>query len=401
MPYSPSNEVDPMRDTTSRRATDIPRLRARPGVAIVLALGAIVVIGLLIGGLFFITNQQVRGGRDATSQEAAFRLAEGGLVTRLTQWQDWPRPAALGRSTDTLIQVGNRTGDTARVFVTMLTDSLFQVMSQASSGTSARTQTVRRVSQLVRLSAPIFNIRGALTVRGSTKIGGSTLINGNDAPPAGWACGSTQAAKPGIAIADSTRITQSGCSNYSCVQGDPKIVNDPVAGQADTYFKFGDFEWASMVGMADIIMTYDVAPAPAYTATGLCNRSVKSNWGDVTRTPAPAGPRPCESYFPIIYYPGNAKLTGGTGQGILLVEGDLEVQGLFQFYGPVIVRGRLRTSGTGGHFNGAVMAANVELEENSILGNAVVNYSSCAVESAIRERALPQPLPERSWTEMY
>lgn len=384
-----------MSDFIPRRATDIPRLRARGGFAIMLALGAIVVIGLLISGLFFITNQQIRGGRDAVTQEQAFRIAEAGLVKRMSNWRGSELPTERGRSAVIDLPVGD---DSARVIVTKLTDSLFQVLSEGSVGSGARAGTTRRVSQLVRMRGPLFNIRGALTVRGITKIGGSTLIDGNDQNPSGWGCGTPGAAKPGIAIPDTTKISTSGCGGLSCVSGDPKIMQDSVAAQADTYFKFGDLDWANLVSMADLVMTYSVAPAPAYKLDGTCDRSVKSNWGDVNRAVVPGA---CEGWFPIIYYPGNAKLTGGTGQGILLVEGDLEVQGLFQFYGPVIVKGRLRTSGTGGHFNGAVMAANVELEENSLLGNAVVNYSSCAVATAVQAISLPLPVPERSWAEMY
>lgn len=384
-----------MNDFIPRRAADIPRLRARGGFAIVFALGAIVVIGLLISGLFFITNQQIRGGRDAVTQEQAFRIAEAGLVKRMSNWRGTELPTERGRSALVRLPVSN---DTARVIVTKLTDSLFQVLSEGSVGSGVRTGTTRRVSQLVRMRGPLFNIRGALTVRGSTKIGGSSLIDGNDHAPSGWSCGASPGAKPGIAIPNPANITTSGCGGLSCIAGDPKIQQDSIAGLSDTYFKFGDMEWASLVSMADLVMTYSVAPAPAYKADGTCDRSVKSNWGDVTRSVVP---KACEGWFPIIYYPGNAKLTGGTGQGILLVEGDLEVQGLFQFYGPVIVKGRLRTSGTGGHFNGAVMAANVELEENSLLGNAVVNYSSCAVATAVQAVSLPMPVPERSWAEMY
>src|SRR5205814_7090438 len=89
-----------------------------------------------------------------------------------------------------------------------------------------------------------------------------------------------------------------------------------------------------------------------------CVTSNSSNWGDPL-TPA----TPCASYFPIIRFQGVStavtKLTGGFGQGILIVDGDLEVSGGFQFFGPVIVRGHFKTTGTGGHFNGGVIAADV------------------------------------------
>ena len=95
------------------------------------------------------------------------------------------------------------------------------------------------------------------------------------------------------------------------------------------------------------------------------------------------------------------KITGGVGQGIMLVEGDLSVQGGAQFFGPVIVKGSLKTAGTGGHFNGGVMAANVDLEQSTLLGNAVINYSSCALNRALAGTATPIFVARRSWTELY
>jgi hypothetical protein len=125
------------------------------------------------------------------------------------------------------------------------------------------------------------------------------------------------------------------------------------------------------------------------------------NWGDPYRN-TPAGA--CETYFPIVYISDSTATTnisGGYGQGVLLVDGDLVVNGGFEWYGPVIVKGHLSTQGTGGHFNGAVMAADVDLEKNDLLGNALVTYSSCAVADAMIGAAIPKKLTQRSWAEMY
>jgi hypothetical protein len=65
------------------------------------------------------------------------------------------------------------------------------------------------------------------------------------------------------------------------------------------------------------------------------------------------------------------------------------------------VKGSLKTSGTGGHFNGGVMAANVDLEQNTLLGNAVIHYSSCALTKALNGLATPTFARGRSWTELY
>ena len=41
------------------------------------------------------------------------------------------------------------------------------------------------------------------------------------------------------------------------------------------------------------------------------------------------------------------------GQGVLVINGSLSVQGGFEFYGPVIVRKSLKTTGTGNFSNGS------------------------------------------------
>jgi hypothetical protein len=80
----------------------------------------------------------------------------------------------------------------------------------------------------------------------------------------------------------------------------------------------------------------------------------------------------------------------------------LSVQGGFQFFGPVLVNGYLKTTGTGGHFNGGVFAADtVSLSQNTVLGNAVINFSSCALTRALNASASGSALKERSWVNLY
>ena len=125
-----------------------------------------------------------------------------------------------------------------------------------------------------------------------------------------------------------------------------------------------------------------------------------SNWG------APTVPTsPCFNYFPIVYHYGDLSISGsGEGQGILLVEGNLYVQGRIDFYGPVIVTGGVDVRGTGSDdvkFYGGILAQNVTLDDSRLTGNATVNYSSCAIKRALQGSAVPTPLNERSWVQLY
>jgi hypothetical protein len=86
------------------------------------------------------------------------------------------------------------------------------------------------------------------------------------------------------------------------------------------------------------------------------------------------------------------------------VEGNLNVQGRIDFYGPVIVTGGVNIRGTGSDdvkFYGGVMAQDVTLDDSKLTGNATVNYSSCAIRRALQGSATPIPLTERSWVQLY
>ena len=375
----------------------------RMGIAIVAALGGIVVIGALIAGVFFVSSQESQISEGSLVHERAFRAAELGLNTTLATWNNAAMYSMPIGGMDTMSYSGTGWVDT--VVVTKLTAKAYSLLSSATAGTGRLARSRKKTLLSVRLSSPDFNFLGALTVRGNTQIGGSSFINGTNTNPSTWTgCPVATDSKAGVAIADSTAITYSGCTAGLCVAGSPRILQDPSAGDTTKYFEFGDEDWATLTAAANKIIT---GTSPTFSSinpsvtNGVCNTSVASNWGaPVHTTPANA----CENYFPIIHAKGTTstlKLTGNKGQGILLVDGDLEISGGFEFYGPVIVRGRIKSTGTGGKLNGGVMAANVDLEQNTVLGDATITYSSCAVEKAIAGAANPRRITQRAWTEVH
>lgn len=374
----------------------------RKGIAIVAALGGIVVIGALIAGVFFVSTQESQISGGALVQERAFRAAELGLNTALDKWESPDMSALQIGGMDTLTYSGPDWVDT--VVITKLTPNTYSLLSSATAGTGRLARSRKKTLLSVRLSSPDFEFLGALTVRGATQIGGSSFINGKNTNPSGWAgCNAVSDTLAGIAIADSTQITYSGCTSGSCVAGAPRILQAPTAGDTTNYFQFGDEDWKTLTASADKVIagTQTFSQINPTVTNGACDKSVVSNWGAPTHT-SPANP--CENYFPIIHHKGSAgvlKLSGNKGQGILLVDGDLEISGGFEFYGPVIVRGRIKSTGTGGKLNGGVMAANVDLEQNTVLGDATITYSSCAVEKAIAGSANPRRLRQRAWTEVH
>jgi hypothetical protein len=382
-------------------------LKRRAGIAIVAALGGIVVIGALIAGVFFVSTQESQISGGSLVHERAFRAAELGLNTTLYRW-DSPEMYALPvGGMDTTVYSGNGWVDT--VVVTKLTNQAYSMLSTATAGTGRLARSRKKTLLSIRLSSPDFNFLGALTIRGGLQIGGNSEVNGNNQNPPSWGnCAAATGAVAGVAMADPTQISYAGCTDGSCIEGDPPVEQSAAANDTTNYFKFGDEDWKSLTTAATKVIngnnTY-TGIGPVVT-DGVCMKAQTLNWGAPDHTTVPANP--CENYFPIIYAKapssGVLKLSGGKGQGILLVDGDLEISGGFEFTGPVIVRGRIKAVGTagGGKLTGAVMAANVLIEDDSqVLGDATIEYSTCAIEKAIAGSANPRRIAQRAWTEVY
>jgi hypothetical protein len=241
-----------------------------------------------------------------------------------------------------------------------------------------------------------LDITAALRTQGDVTVGGSSYTDGNDNHPVGWTgCPGLEPPLPGIQLPDSSAITTSGCGGLSCVAGNPQVEEDSTINDS-TLTTFGDATFDDWRDLATKRITGGTRRIEPSASGGECTQADPNNWG------SPLDPTgSCGGYFPIVWVEGDLSINGVQGQGVLLVNGDLDVQGGFEFYGPVLVKGRLSTQGTGGHFQGGVIAANVALDQTSILGNAVINYSSCAIARALEFSAPAAPLRSRSWVNLY
>ncbi len=365
------------------------------GIALVVA-----VIGLVVGGTVIIAFAALsmvehRQASNTRRMEQAFAAAEQGLAETVGNWN---ASSLNGLAVnDSALISGSTPSESGRYNGTVrrLNDELFMIDIVGTDSVGVAQQ---RVGGLVRLRVIDINTDAALTTRGPTRIGGSTQVDGNDEAPFGWAGCTTDSALAGITVSDAADLETIGaCSGASCIDGQPPVGVDPAIDDS-TFFKYGDLEWEHLVAMANKVLlpgTY-TGVAPSFNVDASCDFSSVTNWGDPL-TPTSA----CGGYFPIMYSPGDLSINGDYGQGMLLVEGNLSVQGGFQFFGVVIVKQTLKTTGTGGHFNGVVLAANVDLDENRILGNARVQYSSCAMGRALENASPGALLRSRGWLHTY
>jgi hypothetical protein len=111
----------------------------------------------------------------------------------------------------------------------------------------------------------------------------------------------------------------------------------------------------------------------------------------------------CYNYFPIIYAPNGLQLSGnGRGQGILLIDGNLEINGTFDWYGVIVVTNDIIRGNGNARVMGAVMARNETVADGSVItGTTSYNYSACGVERALRGSAQVVQAKQRAWTEIY
>ena len=373
----------------------------RKGMALGIVLIAISVISIMIVGAYFANIQEYRLGANSLTQARAMSAAEYGHGAI---YQGWDRAWNAYKAGTTFVRPfapGDGSVDTARI--TKLNSLTFLVNSEGRSGSGARGGARRRAGMIVRLQVPQVKILGAITTRGTVAIGGATTINGNDSTVAGWGCPPGGAPVAGAVVPSLSNLTSGGkCGkNYACIQGSPLVSITTAAMDTNTYFYYGGLTWADLVTMADKQASGTMTGIGPMVTGGTCKTSDNKNWGDPARNVLTPGA--CEAYFPIIYAPGDLAINGNVGQGVLLVGGNLSIQGGFTFYGPVISRGTVKLTGTGNHIYGSVLAANVvdSTSTSSLLGSSGIQYSSCANNIALQRTALPVKAPQRSWSELF
>jgi len=127
-----------------------------------------------------------------------------------------------------------------------------------------------------------------------------------------------------------------------------------------------------LLAAADTITAAFGTPAP-HEVWGRCDEVAPWSWGDPDR---PSGP--CGAHFALRGAPSSLTVVGGVGQGVLVVDGDLELSAAARFYGVVVVSGRLVVSG-GSRLVGAAVA----YEGVTVSDDATVTRSVCRAAIAL------------------
>ncbi len=366
------------------------------GIALLIAIIAIVVVGGLLIGVATSARLENRQAQNTGAMAQAFAVTELGLNETIADFKSggWnalgitEAAAITGASVD---GAGSYTGT-----VTRLNEKLYLVdITGASAGGRAR----QRLGSFVKIGPLEIFITAAAKGGGGggqavVKAGGT--VSGRDMIPPGWgaACSSPLEDKPGIVWKDDGQVV---VEPGGTLDGAPPLLEDPTITPTNV-FEWGSLNYDDLVAMATIEIPVSSASSGQINpqlAGGVCDTAPWDNWG------APEDPSsPCFDYLPIIHRPGPLTLTSGTGvgQGILLVDGELTIEGDFHFYGLVIVKGEIQMKGDV-EITGAVIAgAQLQSEPGDL-----IQYSQCAVARALAGGAgsTAAPLRSRAWLQLF
>lgn len=370
-------------------------------MALAVALFALVIIGTLVAGTFFSGRLEQQSGQNTLFSGQASEAAEAGVTEALANTDPTALEAMVvgGPALDLgTVTLGGRVSVSRQV--SRLTSTVFLIRALGSkSDAGGRPLATRALGSMAHLVTPNIAINAGLTALGRVVINGNATVSGHDATPPSW---SEPPAIDCPAPQDRAGVIYNGTLSQggsSVINGNPPTLSDP---SLDANNIFGPTTFDQLKALRTLTLTGNVSGlAPSLTGNPpVCNAAIQNNWGAPTDRTSP-----CFTYFPIVYHMGDLSLSGsGSGQGILLVEGNLNAQGRIDFYGPVIVTGSVNVRGTGGDdvkFYGGILARDVSLDDNRLTGNATVNYSSCAIRRALRGSAVVAPLAERGWVQLY
>lgn len=399
-------------------------LKNERGMALAIAIVALVVVGALVAGALFSGTQEQRVAENVRRSQASFGVAEEGIYNIIRDWSNptvkasyaglYPYPPVAPSRSDSTFQKTTAASKTGSYNGTIrkLNDGLY-LIDMTGQDTMSLAGRVRgggassRMGLIARIRPLAVNIQAAVTSGGSNFVAGNVTIAGNDSAPTGWGgCPPKDSAKSGVRMQVGDNITNTGGAKITGGPGGnpPPVIHDPTLKDSN-FSVYGDVTYWQLAAQATITLAgqnFANSIAPVVT-NGNCDYTVLTNWGSPTN---PGGP--CGNFFPIIHITGpSVQINGQEGQGILLVDGSLSVQGGFQFYGIVIVKGSVKTAGGGGspaHFWGALIAQDtVQFSDtvNNFTGSATMLYSKCAIIKALDKTGTGSMLRSRGWVQLF
>jgi len=317
------------------------KLRARRGIALVAALGLMMLLGLMIAGAFAASQLGEQSARLTQSDAILGASADYAITTILGDAQTLhlaDLPLGQARSFD--VAIPDAPSVRATVDVTRVPAGVLWLVADAAiAGVDQghrRINLVARYSSLGALPMAAITARGNVIARDSVSFGVDTTGDAD------------------CAIPNANDIVQS-LGATSNVQTGVRVGTSASAGDSTTYY-----------------MTLEQRARLDTTGT-------------------------------VVHVRGDTTITGGTFNGILIVDGSLVVSGPLTAAGLIVVRGSITAIVGGLSLTGAMMVYGAPTNGGTTIeiANATIRYGPCIVASALRHATRPTPVRQRSWAELF
>jgi len=269
-------------------------------------------------------------------------------------------------SSSNILKWGDSDGDGIPEENTSAGEPIYVISSEGRTPTGAE-----KTVKIEAVRVPVITAPAALYTEASTTLqGSSTNVLGMDH------CGTHNV--PGVI----TRATVSQ-NGHPTVTGSPVPIEENSTQNIDTQAIINRLK-------KNATSSYNVASS---TQTGM-------NWGTPTPGATQQDASSCSQHN-IVYFNTQStyvKLSGGTsGCGVLLVDGDLSVNGGFQWYGVIVVTGSITFLGGGGkNVTGGILAGG-SVSADLVGGDANIIYCS----QGIRNQTEYLPLITLRWAELF
>jgi hypothetical protein len=362
------------------------RLRNRRGAALIIALLAVGMISVTVFAGLTLVSAERRAVDDQQLQARALGIAQQGLDAYLRHPENPAfrpgRPVYLPpRDNDTAwVPVNPATGDTAMIIprlfhtsTTLSSDTMYVISSRGRQGRGVIRGTpaaMRTVAELVTWTGATLPVKaGWMSLSGLVKNGASGTLSGiDDASPPCLTGGNLAGVMVPSTIPAGSGVTTGYSGSTAALSGNPPLdvtTLGTTPQSAASYVAGLGIDWADW-------------------SQGL-------NLPNVWRTADHGGAFPSSSdpsYYPIVYVKGDVpKLPDG--RGMLVVSGDLTMDGLTTWNGIVLVGGTVVANGNNNIAGTVISGLNLVTGSPAVSAGSIGNgtktivYNSCEVKKAL------------------
>lgn len=352
----------------------------RNGAALVTALFALVLMAAIADAVLAPALARQRASRRLAAHHAAESEAERALGSiagawSVSQWRELEPGSEYSAIRHVAAEGIAPPGVLVETRARRIGATLFWVGANTSAPqTDAPAAAYRSV--LLELLKDTARVVAALTAGGDVELEAGTMLEvANECGAAGDEVPATLLGSPDALVTRAGAPTDEG-------------ERDTTAGAAATYLAPAGLRMATLVAQAAVRLPAgsSLTPSPL-ESDGHCVPG-PSNWG---------GPSPeaCASHAPVVVGEGDLEVRSGVGQGALLVEGRVRIEGPFHYRGLIVAMGGIETDGGAITIEGAVFtgaSGDVRLH-----GSTVVRASACSLAAASDATARIVVVPRRGW----